>query len=76
MNGKKARELRKIASLLCDKTCGDMVTKWYRKLTGSTDGEGKPEVQITGSVSWHPKSYMATYRRLKKEYMQTKRAIL
>jgi hypothetical protein len=37
-----------------------MITKWYKKLTGSTDGDGKPEVQVTGSISWHPKSFMAT----------------
>jgi hypothetical protein len=50
-----------------------MITKWYKKLTGSTDGDGKPEVQVTGSVSWHPKSFMATYRRLKREYINTKK---
>ncbi len=72
MNGKVARRLRKRASALCDKTQGNYVVKWYKKLTGKVDDEGKPIMKVTGTIMWPATSFVGTYKRLKREYKEGK----
>ncbi len=68
MNGKVAKRLRKRASALCDKTKGEYTMKWYKRLTGKVDGEGKPIIDVRGTIMWPATSFMGVYRRLKNKY--------
>jgi len=75
MNGRIARELRREARVSCDPRqglCYEDVDKKLRGMGGKVlkDKKGKPITMRMRTFRYHPLSYRAVYRAMKRDYVR------